>query len=88
MSVWGYRASEIAEKIGQLQAVDMRLEIKAGRRNCTIINDSYNSDLVSLSTSLEYLAAQNQVEHKMVVVSDILQSGLPQKSYTKRLPIW
>ncbi|MGI6479362.1 MAG: bifunctional UDP-N-acetylmuramoyl-tripeptide:D-alanyl-D-alanine ligase/alanine racemase [Salinivirgaceae bacterium] len=85
MSVWGYRASEIAEKIGQLQAVDMRLEIKAGRRNCTIINDSYNSDLVSLSTSLEYLAAQNQVEHKMVVVSDILQSGLPHKELYQKV---
>jgi alanine racemase len=84
LCLFGYDSTTIALKISQLQNIDMRLEMKAGRNNCTIINDSYNSDLVSLGSSLEYLAGQNQTSDKIVIVSDILQSGLqPEFLYRK-----
>ncbi len=84
LCLYGYDSDTISHRISQLQNIDMRLEMKAGRNNCTVINDSYNSDLVSLASSLEYLAAQNQTINKVVVVSDILQSGYsPEALYRK-----
>jgi alanine racemase len=53
----------------------MRLELKEGINNCTIINDSYNSDLGSLTIALDYLNHQQQHLRKTLILSDILQSG-------------
>lgn len=58
-----------------LQAIEMRLELKQGINNCTIINDSYNSDLGSLSIAIDYLNQQHRNSKKTIILSDILQSG-------------
>lgn len=58
-----------------LQPVEMRLELKQGINNCTIINDSYNSDLSSLSIAIDFLNQQHRNSKKTVILSDILQSG-------------
>jgi alanine racemase len=58
-----------------LQAVEMRLELKQGINNCTILNDSYNSDLGSLSIAIDYLNQQHRNSKKTLILSDILQSG-------------
>ncbi len=71
----GYNQSVIAKRMLQLQPVAMRLELKEGVNNCTIINDSYNSDINSLSIAIDFLNLQNQHKQKVVVLSDILQSG-------------
>lgn len=68
----------------QLQAVAMRLEIMPGTNNCTIINDSYNSDLNSIQIALDVLKRQQQHKKKSLIISDILQSGQNEKElYTK-----
>lgn len=82
---FGYTPQIIQQRINQLQRVDMRLEMKEGKNNCTIIDDSYNSDIVSLASSLEYLELQHQQPNKTVIISDILQSGLPQKTLYKQV---
>lgn len=66
----------IAKRMKQLAPVAMRLELKQGINNCTIINDSYNSDIESLTIALDYLNQQNQHPVKTLIISDILQSGL------------
>ena len=71
----GYAPSRIAERLAGLTSVAMRLEIKAGMNNCTIINDYYNSDINSLSIALDVLRHQHQHQRHVVVLSDILQSG-------------
>ena len=38
-----------------LEPVAMRLEVKVGRNGCTLINDSYNSDLASLDIALDFM---------------------------------
>jgi alanine racemase len=53
----------------------MRLEIMPGINNCTLINDSYNSDLNSIQIALDVLKRQNQHKKKSLIISDILQSG-------------
>ncbi|RLD89470.1 MAG: bifunctional UDP-N-acetylmuramoyl-tripeptide:D-alanyl-D-alanine ligase/alanine racemase [Bacteroidetes bacterium] len=71
----GYKQPVIANKIKHLQPVAMRLELKEGINNCTVINDSYNSDINSLSIAIDFTNQQNQHNEKVVVLSDILQSG-------------
>ncbi len=71
----GYENRVIAKRMANLSPVAMRLEQKAGINNCTIINDSYNSDFNSLSIALDFLKQQNQHKQKTVILSDILQSG-------------
>ena len=65
----------IASRILSLTSIAMRLEIKAGMNNCTIINDYYNSDVDSLSIALDVMKQQHQHNRKVVILSDILQSG-------------
>ena len=65
----------IAERLKSLATIAMRLEIKAGVNNCTIINDYYNSDINSLAIALDMMNQQHQHRHHVVVLSDILQSG-------------
>lgn len=65
----------IIEKMQALRRLEMRLELKQGKNNCSIINDSYSADLQSLAVSLDFLNQQNQQEKRTVILSDILQSG-------------
>ena len=67
--------SAIAAHIFQLKPVEMRLELKEGINNCSIINDSYSADLNSLSIALDFLAQQQQHSKHSVILSDVLQSG-------------
>lgn len=71
----GYDNQVIAERMKKLQTVAMRLELKEGINNCTVINDSYNSDYNSLSIALDFLNQQKQHKQKTLILSDILQSG-------------
>lgn len=72
-----YKFEEISKRILQLETVAMRLEVKEGVRDCLIINDSYNSDLNSLSIALDFLNQQATAKNlsKTLILSDILQSG-------------
>jgi Alr-MurF fusion protein len=71
----GYDNEVINERMHSLTPIAMRLELKEGINNCTIINDSYNSDVNALSIALDFLNQQNQHRQKTLVLSDILQSG-------------
>ncbi len=71
----GYDNVVIAKRMHFLSPVAMRLELKEGINNCSIINDSYNSDLSSLAIALDFLNQQKQHPKKTLVLSDILQSG-------------
>jgi Alr-MurF fusion protein len=76
MLYMSYKPAVIAERMMQLSPVAMRLELKEGINNCSVINDSYNSDINSLSIALDFLNQQNQHARKTVILSDILQSSL------------
>jgi len=71
----GYDQSTIAKRMLTLVPIAMRLELKEGINNCTIINDSYNSDFNSLSIALDFLNQQKQHRNNLIILSDILQSG-------------
>ena len=67
--------NEVREQMLQLQPVSMRLEMRHGINDCTIINDAYNSDLTSLQLALNFLEQQKQHNHHTVIMSDMLQIG-------------
>ncbi|MBI3509515.1 MAG: bifunctional UDP-N-acetylmuramoyl-tripeptide:D-alanyl-D-alanine ligase/alanine racemase [Bacteroidetes bacterium] len=75
----GVAQENIAAGMKQLSPVAMRLEMKEGINNCSVINDSYNSDLGSLSVALDFLKQQQQYPKRTLVLSDIFQSGLGEK---------
>ncbi|MEI6020412.1 MAG: bifunctional UDP-N-acetylmuramoyl-tripeptide:D-alanyl-D-alanine ligase/alanine racemase [Bacteroidota bacterium] len=72
----GFSESDIRDRLITLQAVALRLEIKTGINHCILINDYYNSDLDSIKIALGFMQQQNRGLQKMVIVSDIEQSGL------------
>ena len=65
----------IEERMLQLRPVEMRLELKKGINNCSVINDSYSADINSLTIALDFLAQQQQHPMRTLILSDILQSG-------------
>ncbi len=71
----GFNPEFISDAMKKLEPVAMRLEILKGANNCTIINDSYNSDLISLYNAVHFLNQQKQNASKTLILSDILQSG-------------
>lgn len=71
----GMDQAVIQQRMDQLGNIAMRLELKQGINNCSIINDSYNSDLGSLTIALDFLQQQHQHPTLTVILSDILQSG-------------
>src|SRR5690606_15009125 len=61
----------IAERIATLQPMEMRLELKKGKQNSSIIDDSYSNDLVALQIALDFLKQQKQHLRKILILSDI-----------------
>lgn len=77
--------SRLQERIQQLQGISMRLELKDGINQCSIINDSYSADLSSLVIALDFLAQQQQHSKKTVILSDIPESGWTQEALYDRI---
>ena len=70
-------AEHIAERMARLEPVAMRLEVKEGKRGCTIINDTYNADIASLDIALDFMARRPEREgrQRVLILSDLLQTG-------------
>ncbi|UEQ75116.1 bifunctional UDP-N-acetylmuramoyl-tripeptide:D-alanyl-D-alanine ligase/alanine racemase [Chryseobacterium arthrosphaerae] len=62
---------KIVEKINLLKAVEMRLESIEGIKGNIIIDDSFNLDLDSLKTALQFLKEYNKSK-KSLVLTDIV----------------
>lgn len=77
--------AHIQKGIADLKPVPMRLELKRGRNNTHILDDSYNNDLLGLQVALDYLKQQPHKQRKTVIISDILQSGKEPKILYSRV---
>lgn len=58
---------KIIEKINALKAVEMRLEAIEGQKNNIVINDSFNLDLDSLKTALQFLNEYKKSKRSLVL---------------------
>lgn len=74
----GVTPEELDVRMSQLEPVAMRLEVKEGQHDCTLINDSYNSDINSLDIALDFMSRRPDQEGKSrtLILSDIYQSGV------------
>lgn len=71
-----YDFTTIQNRVAQLYPVEMRLKLKDGINNCSLIDDSYSADFQSLKIALDFLESQKQSSKKTLILSDIFQSGL------------
>ncbi|QYJ68755.1 bifunctional UDP-N-acetylmuramoyl-tripeptide:D-alanyl-D-alanine ligase/alanine racemase [Flavobacterium litorale] len=81
----GYSGRVIANRLAALYPVELRLEVKEGINDCTIIDDSYNTDFQSLKIALDFLEQQKTHTQKTIILSDIFQSGFSKKQLYKRV---
>lgn len=67
----------IAERMAKLEPVGMRMEVREGQHGCTLINDSYNSDINSLDIALDFMCRRQEqsTRKRILILSDIFQSG-------------
>lgn len=73
----GVTPAQLAQRMRLLEPVAMRMEVKQGRHGCTLINDSYNSDVNSLNIALDFMNRRpdHQGRRRTLILSDIFQSG-------------
>jgi alanine racemase len=78
----GLDAKVLDERMAKLEPVAMRLEVKEGQHGCTLINDSYNSDVNSLDIALDFMNRRpdHQGRKRTLILSDIYQSGMDDKA--------
>ncbi len=81
----GIKQDVIAKRMEKLLVVKMRLELKTGIHQSSIIDDSYNSDFSSLDIALDFLNQQNQHPKKTLILSDIHQSGISSAQLYQKL---
>lgn len=84
----GYDFAEIQSLIyqqfaGKNKALPMRLELKRGIHQCTLIDDTYTNDLQALSVALDFMNQQQQkqtseqsLKRKTLILSDILHTNM------------
>lgn len=78
---------QITSRMAHLEPVAMRLEVKEGKNNCVLINDSYNSDLTSLEIALDFLYRRSQDKKlkRTLILSDILETGQSTSTLYRRV---
>lgn len=75
MLLLGIPQEKIIASMQALHPVAMRLQLRQGINDSTIIDDTYNSDLTSLQIALDFLDQQKQHNFRTVILSDMLQIG-------------
>lgn len=74
----GMAEEDVRQRLEHLLPIAMRLEVKEGRHGCTLINDSYNSDLGSLDIALDFMNRRPDASERRhtLILSDIEQNGM------------
>lgn len=71
----GYTPEEADVRLEKITAVNMRLSLKNGINQCSVIDDSYSADISSLAIALDFLKLQNQHPIRTVILSDLYETG-------------
>ncbi|ADQ17271.1 alanine racemase [Leadbetterella byssophila DSM 17132] len=66
-----------------LNPVEMRLELKEGREDNYIIDDTYNNDLGGLKMALQFMSQAHTLRGKVLILSDMFQTGLEGESLSR-----
>lgn len=77
MLFMGYSPDVIVHRVAMLAPVEMRLEINEATDGSILVNDSYSLDINSLTIALDYISRLRQHSERTLIISDILQTGVP-----------
>lgn len=69
----GLEIEEVIQKISAIKSVPLRMEIKKGRQNTLLINDSYSADFSSFKIALEFLSQKSGEKKRHLIFSDLEQ---------------
>lgn len=78
---------DISKRMLLLEPVAMRLDVRRGKNECLVINDTYNSDINSIKIALDF-QQQRRMDRplkKTIILSDILQTGLSPRALYKKV---
>lgn len=81
----GYPVSVFNERIQHVESLPLRLELKAAQRDSILVYDCYNSDVRSLQIALDMLQRHAQDKPRLAILSDIMQSGMPESALYKNV---
>ncbi|MDL2243551.1 bifunctional UDP-N-acetylmuramoyl-tripeptide:D-alanyl-D-alanine ligase/alanine racemase [Bacteroidales bacterium OttesenSCG-928-J19] len=78
---------DLSPRFTKLEPVAMRLDVIKGINNNTLINDTYNSDINSLSIALDFMSrrAVDKQAKQVLILSDILQSGMVPAAFYRKV---
>ncbi len=85
-SILGGNEELIKEKVKSLSYPRMRMEIERGINNCTLINDTYNSDIESFKNALNYLKNLKNDKTKTLILSDFTYSEAGNNTESALIP--
>ncbi len=77
----------LSARFERLDPVAMRLDVRKGIQHNILINDTYNSDINSLSIALDFMSRRsmdNQLK-PVLILSDILQSGMVPAAFYRKV---
>jgi len=81
----GVDAQVIDSRLGKLRNMPMRLELKYGRNNCTLVDDTYSADMLSLQVALGFYDRQDSQKMRTLLLSEFEDSGLSDKAFAEML---
>lgn len=84
--ILGGKEEIIKKKIQTLSYPRMRMEIERGINNCTLINDTYNSDIESFKNALNYLKNLKNDKTKTLILSDFSYSEIEDNNQSILIP--
>jgi alanine racemase len=74
-----------SEALMALKPIAMRLELKQGINDCYLIDDTYNNDYAGLNMALNFMSQHHTKTSKVLIISDLLQSGLKEAELYKSI---
>ncbi|MDR3217593.1 MAG: bifunctional UDP-N-acetylmuramoyl-tripeptide:D-alanyl-D-alanine ligase/alanine racemase [Dysgonamonadaceae bacterium] len=82
-----HRSSVDFLRFEKLEPVAMRLDVNKGIQNNILINDTYNSDINSLSIALDFMSRRSMDSRlkRVLILSDILQSGMVPAAFYRKV---
>jgi len=77
----------LSTRFEKLDPVAMRLDVNKGINQSILINDTYNSDINSLSIALDFMSRRSMDNHlkRVLILSDILQSGMVPAAFYRKV---
>jgi alanine racemase len=81
----GYDIEVLQSRLAYLKILPMRMELKYGINRCTLIDDSYSADILSLQVALDFMRQQQTNQKKTLIISTFEESGITDIVFIKKI---